>query len=100
MAKKNPTRAIDQERSQTLEVSEVMLHELRAAVRLREEELVKAQKYLADRALSTENVEGFLQLLRGDGPTRPGLKALLGFREEGDPNQLDIESEAGGDEEA
>jgi len=87
--KKNPSRAIDQDRSQTLEVSEVMLHELRAAVRLREDELTKAQKYLADRALSTENVEGFLELLRGDGPTRPGLKALLGFRDETDPNQLD-----------
>ena len=89
MARK-PKRPIDQPKNETLEVSEPMIHELRAGIALREEELVKAKKYLTDRDLGAGEIDGFLEIVRGDGPTRPGLKAILGFRDESDPNQMSL----------
>lgn len=76
-----------------LTVTEAELAELRQAVVLREEDLERARKYLAGKELSTTDVEERQKVLKGDGPTRPGLKAKLGFREESDPDQTDIEEE-------
>ena len=83
-------RPIEQSKDNQLEVSEAMIHELRAGVTLREEELVKAKKYLTDRDLGAGEIDGFLEIIRGDGPTRPGLKSILGFRDETDPNQMTL----------
>lgn len=87
---RRPKRPIDMAKDETLEVSEPMIHELRAGVALREAELEKAKKYLTERQLGTSEIDGFLEIVRGDGPTRPGLKAILGFRDESDPNQMSL----------
>lgn len=77
----------------TLKLSEAELAELREAVKLREADLERARKYVADKGLSTSDVEEHQRLLKGDGPTRPGIKSKLGFRDEPDPDQTDIEDE-------
>lgn len=75
------------------EFGEREMHELREGIRLREHDLELARDYLKNKGLSTEEPDELLKILRGNGPTEPGLKAKLGFREEGDPDQMDIEDE-------
>lgn len=81
-----------------LEVTETQLDEIRAGVALREHDLENAREYLARKDLATTDVEERLKVVCGDGPSKPGLKALLGFRDEPDPDQLSIDTEAESDD--
>ena len=82
---------------ETVELTEKELHEIRSGVKLREEDLERARDYLVKKDLATAEVDELLLVIRGDGPTRPGLKAKLGFRDEVDPDQTDLDGELEGD---
>ncbi len=89
-----PRKSKKDEIVETIGFTDLDLHELRAGIRLREKDLEKARDYLVAKELSTKEVDGLLETLRGKGPTRPGLKAKLGVRtEKDDPNQTDLEDE-------
>lgn len=81
-----------------------LLHELQESVKARESDLKKLRKKLDNAGLdnAVANVDDALKMIKGDGPTRPGLKAWLGVAtEEQDPAQTTIEGideGEGGDE--
>ena len=74
MARKK--RLIDQDVAERIPVSEAMIHELRAGIRLREEELVKAEKYLTDRQEGAQEGPGAASAGREGCYPSPGPRPL------------------------